>query len=354
MRRWLILGLVFWVVGTAAAAQPQPEPLVVGTRIVPPFVTENGAGGLGGISIELWERVAADLGLDYEYRRTNLAGMLDGLQNGELDVAVGALTMTAERERSIDFTHPFHTSGLAVAARLGGSAWATLGGLLSRRFFMAVAALAGLLLAVGLAIWLFERRRNAEEFGGSTAEGIGSGFWWAAVTMTTVGYGDKSPRTLGGRVIGLVWMFAAIILISGFTAAIATSLTVGQLNERIENVNDLRRVAVVTVDRATSAAALAARGIAYRSVPDVQAGLDALAADRADAVVYDAPILQYLVNNEYPRRAVVLPFRFERQDYALAVPEGSELREPMNRRILEIINSDEWEDVLAAYLGEWS
>lgn len=348
MNRWILMGIGLWVWAVAV----QAETLTVGTRVVPPFVTESETGELGGISIELWERVAADLELEYEYRRTDLAGMLDGLRDGELDVVAGALTMTAERERTIDFTHPFLTSGLAVAARPGSSIWATLGGLFSREFLMAVVGLGALLFAVGAALWVFERRRNAEEFGGSAVEGLGSGFWWAAVTMTTVGYGDKSPRTLGGRFVALIWMFAAIILISGFTAAIATSLTVSQLSDRIKGVDDLRRVAVATVDRATSGEALAARDIVYRPMADVPSGLAALAAGEVDAVVYDAPILQHLVNREYPRRAAVLPFRFERQDYALALRQGSALREPVNRRILAVVNGDEWEDVLEAHLGE--
>ena len=40
-----------------------------------------------------------------------------------------------------------------------------------------------------------------------------SAFWWAAVTMTTVGYGDKTPVTTGGRIVGLVWMFTSVIVI---------------------------------------------------------------------------------------------------------------------------------------------
>jgi polar amino acid transport system substrate-binding protein len=84
-----------------------------------------------------------------------------------------------------------------------------------------VTALGLVLLVVGALIWACERRQNPQHFGGN-AKGVLSGFWWAAVTMTTVGYGDKVPVTIGGRIIGLLWMFTAIILISGFTASITT------------------------------------------------------------------------------------------------------------------------------------
>ena len=62
--------------------------------------------------------------------------------------------------------------------------------------------------------------------------------------MTTVGYGDKAPVTVMGRLIGLIWMFAAIIIISSFTAAIAASLTVSELGSDVENPNDLPNVRV--------------------------------------------------------------------------------------------------------------
>ena len=96
----------------------------------------------------------------------------------------------------------------------------------------ALVALALVLMVAGFCIWLFERRQNAAQFGeGSVARGLGDGFWWSAVTMTTVGYGDKAPKTFGGRVVALIWMFVSLIIIASFTASIAASLTANRLAE---------------------------------------------------------------------------------------------------------------------------
>ncbi len=107
-----------------------------------------------------------------------------------------------------DFTHPFHTSGLGIAVLQGKkSSWlAVFNRFFSLEFLRVVLALALLLLFVGLLVWFFEKKKNQEQFGGSALAGVGSGFWWSAVTMTTVRYGDKAPKTFGGRIIGLVWI----------------------------------------------------------------------------------------------------------------------------------------------------
>lgn len=326
--------------------------LTVGTKIAPPFVMQDG-DGYTGLSINLWQAVADRLNLKTKYVVRNIGGLLSGVQDGSLDIAVAALTVSAPREARIDFTYPFYTSGLAIAvpATGGNSIWLTVKRFFSWQFLTAALTLAAVLLLVGLLVWLFERRRNAEEFGGGPVAGLASGFWWAAVTMTTVGYGDKSPRTPGGRLVGLVWMFAAVIIISSFTAAIATSLTVGQLASGIQGVNDLRSARVATVADSAAAESLTARGIAFAKRDDLSTAMADLAAGHVDAVVYDAPLLKYRVRTQYAASLSVLPKTFERQDYAFALPQGSPLREPINRAILEYLNGNSWQQQLNRYLG---
>jgi ABC-type amino acid transport substrate-binding protein len=79
--------------------------------------------------------------------------------------------------------------------------------------------------------------------------------------------------------------------------------------------------------------------------------LTSLDAGEVEAVVYDAPLLRYRVRNDFPRLDVV-PTTFERQDYALAMPSGSPIREQVNRAVLHAISRRSWEETLTDYFGE--
>ena len=56
-------------------------------------------------------------------------------------------------------------------------------------------------------------------------------FWWSFVTITTVGYGDVAPTTLGGRITGVVVMVFGIGLLGMFTATVASIFVEGKLKE---------------------------------------------------------------------------------------------------------------------------
>ncbi|MGD8588357.1 MAG: transporter substrate-binding domain-containing protein [Chromatiales bacterium] len=329
----------------------EKEELLIATREAPPFAIKT-PEGWQGITVDLLQRIARQLNLTYEFKEMGLQEMLDKTANGQVDAAAAALTITAQRERRLDFTHPFFTSGLGVAVpRHSGLTWlSSIGRIVSGAFLHAAGALLGVLTLVGVLVWLVERKRNAQ-FPQNPVKGVGSGIWWSAVTMTTVGYGDKAPLTLPGRILGLIWMFASIIIISGFTAAIATSLTVGQLSSSIEGIEDLYGKHVLTVKGSTSAAFLDSKLVRYHSVSSITDALDQLTAGKADAVVYDLPILRYLVNGIYVHDLRVLSNQFARQDYGIAIPPGSLLRERFNREILQIIQGAEWTPMLEGYLG---
>jgi len=79
--------------------------LVVGTKEAPPFAIKQQDGSWSGISIELWKRIADESGLRFRLVETqSLQDLLDGVANGAFNVGVAAVTVTAARERRVDFT----------------------------------------------------------------------------------------------------------------------------------------------------------------------------------------------------------------------------------------------------------
>lgn len=355
MTRPLLWILLLLCISPPGGGEAQQRPLRVGVREAAPFAIREPDGSWRGISVELWDAVARSLGVGYELREVaELPALLAAVEAGELDVAVGALTITAERETALDFSHPFFATGLSIAvpAEVRSGWLRVLRSFLSPDFLRVVVVLGLLLLVVGALVWLFERRRNPEQFGGPPLRGIGAGFWWSAVTMTTVGYGDKAPLSLGGRLVALVWMFAGLIIISSFTAAITSTLTVGALTGPVQGPEDLDRARVGTVTGSTSAAYLETRRVRFADFPTPAAALEALRGGRLDAVVYDAPILQYLTLSGEGEGIRILGDQFDRQFYGIALAPESALREPVNRALLARLDASEWQRVLFRYLGE--
>lgn len=352
MSIWKSLAVLAALLLFSIHTHAQDTPLKIGITEVPPFVIKTDNGEWQGISIDLWRQIAEDLGRDYEFEPMPFKQLLPAVESGDIDVAVGALTMTADRETRFDFSHPFFQTGLSIAIPPvpQPSLFSTFKALVSWKFLSVIIGLAGLLLAVGFALWLVERKRNPEQFGGSASQGIGSSFWWAAVTMTTVGYGDKAPVSLAGRLIALVWMFAGLIMVASFTAAITSSLTVSNLQNQIQGPKDLPGNNIATIANTASEEYLQAHRIRHELYPNLTAALQSTVNGETDAIVYDRALLQYR-NQQEGRPLTVLPGVFQQQLYALALPEGSPLRGPVSEKILEVTESPGWQTIVDNYLG---
>lgn len=335
------------------AGPAEGAPLVVATRSVPPFAVRDASGRWEGLSVELWEAVADGIGVDFAWRELELPETLAALERGEVDVAITALTVTAERERRVDFSHPYLQSGLALAVEADQrSGWIqTLRAFFSVEFLTAVATLSLVLLVAAFGVWIFERKANPEQFGGPPLRGLAEGFWWSAVTMTTVGYGDRAPQTWGGRAVALVWMFTSVIVIASFTAAIAASVTVNHLESDLLDERRLARIRLAVVDESRAESYAEGNGLRMRGYASLAAAAEALAAGEVDAMLHDAPILRHFVRNRLDHDLELVPGSVVRDDYAFALPTGSTLREPVNRALLSVLHGPLWPNIRARYLG---
>jgi ABC-type amino acid transport substrate-binding protein len=366
-RRFLVLVAVItaWALLTPfslvqeARGQSPPEgrsfqkKLTVGTDEAPPFSMKDNDGRWTGISIDLWRQIATELNLTYEFRELDQYNLLKGLTNGSLDVVVTELTITPERLDRFDFTYPFYTTGLGIAVPFKEKN--VLISIIKQLFSITVLGILiiifSALLIAGIVVWLFERKRNPEHFGGNTIQGIGSGFWFSAVTMTTIGYGDKLPKTIGGRIVSLIWMFSGLILVSFFIATITSMLTVSQLETSVRGLEDLKKALVGTMPYTTSESFLKDNLISFKTYKSFDEGLKALINGEIKAFVFDAPELRYRIKQRFQGKLDVLPHTYSQENYGIALVNNSPLRKSINRVLLQKIRQQEWQETLNHYLG---
>ncbi|MEO1485247.1 MAG: transporter substrate-binding domain-containing protein [Bacteroidota bacterium] len=334
-------------------AQEVKDTLKVGYTNAAPFIIEE-QGELQGINVWLWTRVAEDLGLPYELHRMDFPEMLEGLTSGAVDVSINPLTITSERSKEFEFTDSFYASHSVIVVAKQTS-WQKIKGFLSSffqaNFIRGFLALFGLLLFFGILVWLFERKKNPEHFR-RNHKGLWDGLWWSVVTLTTVGYGDKAPQTRLGKVTALLLMFSGLLFVSGLTASIASSLTVGQLASESSNFEDFKEKNVGTIKNSGAEDFL--KGHFFKSVSTfggVQPGLTALRDNELDAFIYDSPIVRYRMKRDSTfQNLEVLPQKFDVQFYAFGLKHNSTaLEKKISQRILEIMETQEWQVILSEY-----
>jgi polar amino acid transport system substrate-binding protein len=315
-------------------------PLTIAVRDVPPYVIV-GDGEPTGFSIELWQLVGARLGIDTEYLVVDrVSDILDAVADGRADAGVAAISMTADREGSFDFSVPIESTGLRLLVRdehPSGLAQAF-------RAFTHSTALQLLLILFGLAfvagasIWLVERNRNPDF--PSHPRGLIDGMWWAVVTMATVGYGDHVPRSSKGRVLSVVWILIGIVVIAQFTAVITSELTVEELTSDVTSLEQLADQQIVTVEGTAAADLLVTMGVRPRTVSDVDELVSAVASGSVEAGVYDGGILEHRSQIDDRVRVVGAPLTHDQ--YAIALRDGDPRLECIDRSLLDVIEDGTW------------
>lgn len=328
----------------------QKQKIKIALRLAPPFVMKYDSI-FNGVGVELWEQIAPGLNLDYEYLEyQDLGNMLKAIERGNVDLCINPLTVTSERLEKFSFTQPYYISSMAIAVKVEGrhGLFVFLENLFSAEFLKVILLLFIVILIFGSLIWLVERRKNKEQFG-KGIKGLGHGIWWSAVTMTTVGYGDKSPATGMGRVISIVWMFTAVIIISSFTASISAALTYKKFKTDIRNVRDLRGVAVGTIRNSSTASYLSEIRVSYKSYETPKDALIALQAGLLDVIVYDEPLLSWLIHSEGLVDQIELIPSGVNSVYFGFASHDIDFIERINPYLIDAIEGSAWKKLLENY-----
>jgi len=335
-------GLVLFlclVGGAPALAQPKVGNIPVATREIRPFVFEE-RGRLTGFSIELWNEIAKQLSLQTEFIvKPTVQELLASLKTGDAVIGIAAISITAERELQWDFSHSMFDGGLQILVASEGSEATLLGSISAGVFSGAALPTLGTVLLIILIpahlVWFFERR-NPTGMLTCTAyvPGIFEACWWAASTLAT--QADQMPRAAMARVVAVLWMFASVVFVAYFTAAVTSSLTVQQLRGDIKGPQDLPGKRVGSVKGSTSVDYLRQHGVDVAEFAKVEDAYEALHQRQIDAVVYDAPVLLHHASRQGAGKVHTVGAIFRKENYGVAFPPNSPYRKPVNEALLKL------------------
>jgi ABC-type amino acid transport substrate-binding protein len=340
---WLAMSMAC-AAGTEASLQAPP--LRIAVYDVPPYGSANPDGSISGISVDLWRRIAERLQRQFKLIPIpEMEMILSGLEQDKFDAAIGAITITPEREKRVDFSYPAHRSGVAVALRKEKgplSALKSYAAATSELGPLILGSLAMLVL-IGIAMWYIESRHPAAHGSESSVVTLRDGLYWAIVTMTTVGYGDKTPKSTSGRVIAISWMFASLVWVSLLSTSLVARLTADRVESRdIAGSIDLTKRKLAAVAQSSGAEYLDQHRLEYVKFNNLPDALDALGGEKADAVINSVGALQYLIAKRYADVDEMPQGLLAPAYMAIALPEHSPLKRPIDEALVKITSDPEW------------
>jgi len=270
---------------------------------------------------------------------------------GKSDVAFSCITVTVDREKIVDFSHHYMDSGLRILVldKAKSSLFQTVQCLLSPIIVKSLMYLGLFILICGNVFWWVEK--GHKYISNKYFPGIFQAFWYVLVTMTTVGYGDIVPRHWVGRITAFLVMIIGIAFFGYAIAQLSSVFTMQRLYSDIGDYRDLRNKVVATVADTTSVPTLNNLGSVVVVVERIELAYEKLLQEKVDAVVFDSPsILYYALNEGVGKVSVVGPL-FDIQYYGFMFPQGSELREPVNRALLELRKSGDYDKIYQRWFG---
>src|SRR5690554_4638668 len=100
------------VVASSLSVHAQTLVVATDTAFVPFEFMQDGE--YVGFDIDMWAAIAEELGLEYDLRPMDFAGIIPGLQTGQVDVALAGITIREDRAEVIDFSDGYYDSGFML------------------------------------------------------------------------------------------------------------------------------------------------------------------------------------------------------------------------------------------------
>ncbi|MDD5649807.1 MAG: transporter substrate-binding domain-containing protein [Candidatus Nanoarchaeia archaeon] len=328
------------------------DTLKVAVYDFPPCVILEQGKNPTGFDVEVFEEIAKRAKLDIKYEiPATFSELLDGMQNGIYDAAISGITITGEREAKFDFSHPYLNSGLSICVNKDKEVNILNVLILYFKQMGTPFKIFGVFLLLGIiGIWVVERGRL---FHKNPIKGAGDGLYWIITTITTVGYGDKTPQTPIGKFITIIVMLVGIGFIFPYIiASMNTALTTEKTESAINSVQDLIEKKVATEKGTTAEAYVKGMSCIGTYTEKIEDAYDLLANNKVDAVIFDMPTLKYYVSNAGKKRCKIAGEMFDKQSYGFALKQDSPYRESLNEHLVDFMRTDLYWRLYARWFGE--
>ena len=308
-----------------------------------------------GPMVEIWDELARRIGSPTTFVRIDtIAKLLAAAQDEGIDVALGPLAITEERERSLDLSHPVFHSGMRIAVREKNDTGllAAVKSMLSWRMLELAGLVLALVLVSGHLLWWFEHGHNPRSFPPEYPRGVLEAIWWIASTIITGGCDDKHVDGPLGRILAFAWMAGGIGLIAAFTSVLTATMTAEQVSGVIHGPRDLAGRLVGVQQSAVTKNSVQQRGGISQEYPTLKDAIEALTLGLVEAVVGETETLSAIVHQIGKGRLQVVGPTFDTFDFGIAMPSGSPFRERLNTALLRMREDGTLDRIKERWLGK--
>lgn len=336
--------------GAALAQDRATTHLKIGVYDSPPFVRIAADGSFQGMAVELWQTATKGLNIVSEYiQYHNFKNLTDAAIRGDVDVIVTNFTVTRERAEVLDISYPWFDAGMRImvndehkfgvfeelmdSGRISPYLWLTL-----------------LLFALTLLITLFRRRFDAG-FHKEWKAGLASSFH----DLILAAKSGRIPYAFFGwlgYLLSALWMIVGVALIAYVTSTLTTAMTTVSLASGIHSLYDLPGKDVGVLSGSVGYDFLRSMGMDVQVYDELDAAVNDLHQKKLDAIVADAPVLEYWVYTRPELELDVVGNLFYPEKYAFAANKSREdLMRAVSLEIIRLHESGELKATKEKYFG---
>ncbi|XP_017951617.1 glutamate receptor 3 isoform X3 [Xenopus tropicalis] len=371
---------------TNESSSVENKTIIVTTILENPYVMKkknhellDGNDKYEGYCVDLASEIAKHVGIKYKLSivedgkygardpETKIwNGMVGELVYGRADIAVAPLTITLVREEVIDFSKPFMSLGISIMIKKPQKSKPGVFSFLDPLAYEIWMCIVFAYIGVSVVLFLVSRFSPYEWHLEDTDEardpqnppdppnefGIFNSLWFSLGAFMQQGC-DISPRSLSGRIVGGVWWFFTLIIISSYTANLAAFLTVERMVSPIESAEDLAKqteIAYGTLDSGSTKEFFRRSKIAvYEKMwsymksaePSVftKTTDDGVARVRKSkgkfAFLLESTMNEYIEQRK-PCDTMKVGGNLDSKGYGVATPKGSALRNAVNLAVLKL------------------